>query len=280
MKKGKFKIILYLSLFIIILSNLIGATLKPNFFFKDNTMIVLDSDSTKPLPDRYRDIPTLNISGSAQFTPSQVEPLKKAINKPSICIVDLRQESHGSINDYAISFFDPYKLLNNGFTTLETIEKENEELDRIKLGSNVNIFHRTGRLFKAVDVTSVSNEESIVVKCDIQYKRFAVKDNGIPTPTIVDEFVDFIKNKPEDLHLHFHCDAGEGRTTSFMAMYQIMVNPNNLSLDQILTYQYNVGGIILTNDKYRAEFLNEFYNYVNQNKDTNYETSYSEWVKQ
>ena len=63
-------------------------------------------------------------------------------------------------------------------------------------------------------------------------------------------------------------------------MYQIMVNPNNLSLDQILTYQYNVGGIILTNDKYRAEFLNEFYNYVNQNKDTNYETSYSEWVKQ
>lgn len=279
MKKIKFKIILYSSLILVILSSLIGASLKPNFFLKDATMIILDSDSTKPLPNRYRDIPTLNISGSAEFTPCQVEPLKNAINKPSICIVDLRQESHGNINDYAISFYDRYKLLNNGFTTVETIEKENEELDRIKLGSDVNIYHKTGRLFKTVEVKSVSNEESIVVKGGMHYKRFAVRDGGIPTPIIVNDFIDFIKNKPDDLHLHFHCDAGEGRTTTFMAMYQIMNNPNNLSLEQILTYQYNVGGIILTNDKYRAEFLQEFYNYVNQNKDTNYETSYSEWIK-
>lgn len=273
------KVILYFSLLVVLSSTLVGAAITPNCFFKNNTMIILDSDSSKPLPNRYRDIPILNISGSAEFTPSQVEPLKKAINKRNICIVDLRQESHGNINDYAISFYDHYKVLNNGFTTLETIEKENEQLGRIKLGSKVNIYHKTGRLFKTVEVQSVSNEESIVVKADMQYKRFAVRDGGIPSPTVVDNFVDFIKSKPEDLHLHFHCDAGEGRTTTFMAMYQMMFNPNNLSLDQILIYQYNVGGIILTNDKYRAEFLEEFYNYVNENKATNYETPYSEWIK-
>ena len=71
-------------------------------------------------------------------------------------------------------------------------------------------------------VDFVSNESTLVTDVGMQYKRFAVKDNGAPTPTIVDEFVEFIKNKPDDLHLHFHCDAGEGRTTSFMVMYQAL----------------------------------------------------------
>ena len=63
-----------------------------------------------------------------------------------------------------------------------------------------------------------------------------------------------------------------------------MINPNdstyssNLSLDQILSYQYNIGGIILTDNKVRLEFLEEFYNYASKNKDTNYKVKYSEWL--
>ena len=79
------------------------------------------------------------------------------------------------------------------------------------------------------------------------------------------------------MHLHFHCDAGEGRTTTFMALYQIM-NSSNLSLEQILSYQYNIGGIILTDNKVRLDFLEEFYNYVSKNKDSNYEIKYSQWL--
>lgn len=263
---------------LLLLVNLICAKPFRESFNKDNTLIVLDSSAITGMPDRYRDIPNLNISGSAQFTKSQIENLKKSINKPNICIVDLRQESHGLVNDYAISFYDTKKVLNNGFTTEDTIKKENSELSKIKINSTLNIYNKTGRLFKEIIVNFVSNESSIVTDSGMKYERFAVRDNGTPTAMVVDNFVEFIKNKPSDLHLHIHCDAGEGRTTTFMSMYQAMMNETNLSLDQILAYQYNIGGIILTDNKDRAEFLKEFYNYVLENKGNNYQVPYSTWI--
>lgn len=263
---------------LLLLVNLICAKPFRESFNKDNTLVVLDSSAVTGMPDRYRDIPNLNISGSAQFTKSQIENLKKSINKPNICIVDLRQESHGLVNDYAISFYDTKKVLNNGFTTEDTIKKENSELSKIKINSTLNIYNKTGRLFKEIIVNFVSNESSIVTDSGMKYERFAVRDNGTPTAMVVDNFVEFIKNKPSDLHLHIHCDAGEGRTTTFMSMYQAMMNETNLSLDQILAYQYNIGGIILTDNKDRAEFLKEFYNYVLENKGNNYQVPYSTWI--
>ena len=264
----------------ILLSTFISANPMNNLFKNNKTLIVLDSASNSGLPDRFRDITNLNISGSSQFTKSQINNLKEAINKPNICIVDLRQESHGMLNDFAISFFSPYTDLNNGLTTEEVIKKENSQLSSIKIGSDVDIYHKTGRLFKEVTAEFVSNEDSIVTNDTMQYKRYAVKDNGSPTPIIVDNFVEFIKNKPTDLHIHFHCDAGEGRTTTFMVLYQIMTDNGNLALDQILCYQYNMGGIILTDDVDRAYFLNSFYNYVEKNKADNYSIKFSQWIKQ
>jgi hypothetical protein len=104
-----------------------------NLFKNNKTLIVLDSASNSGLPDRFRDITNLNISGSSQFTKSQINNLKEAINKPNICIVDLRQESHGMLNDFAISFFSPYTDLNNGLTTEEVIKVESRIKTKIKL---------------------------------------------------------------------------------------------------------------------------------------------------
>lgn len=262
--------------------NLLSASPFSSIYNNNNsqTLVVRDSTSKTGLPDRFRDIPNLNFSGSAQFTSEQVENLKNAINKPNICIIDLRQESHGLVNDYAISFFNPNKDLNNGFTTEETIKTENNLLSKIKIGEPLSIYRKTGILFKEMNVDFVSNESSAVTKAGMEYKRYAVKDNGAPTPEIVNQFVEFIKSKPSDLHLHFHCDAGEGRTTTFMSMYQILMNNTNLSLEQIISYQYNVGGVNLHDNKHQFEFLEDFYRYVSENKSNNYTTSYSEWIKQ
>lgn len=269
-----------LLLLIIFSSLMISALPFSNLFNNSETLIVVDNTSSDYLPSRYRNITSLNISGSSQFTPPQFETLVRTINLPNICVIDLRQESHGFVNDIAISFYNPFEDLNNGFTSLESIEAENQLLSRIKIGSTLKLYKKTGRLFDSIIVNSVSNEDSLVLKYDCGYERFAVKDGGIPTPTVVDNFVDFIKTVPSDLHLHFHCDAGEGRTTMFMSLFQIMNNTNNLSLDQILTYQYNIGGIILKEDYHRTEFLNEFFNYVQENKCNNYMTPYSKWIKQ
>ena len=65
-----------------------------------------------------------------------------------------------------------------------------------------------------------------------------------------------------------------------MSMYQILMNNTNLSLDQITSYQYNVGGINLHDNKVQFEFLEDFYNYVSKNKSNNYNKPYSEWIKE
>ena len=279
MKNITLKVISFISLFLLITS-LISS--KPLCFTsnKNESIITIDSTSSVGLPMRLRDIPTLNISGSAQFTKDQLLNLKNSINKDNICIVDLRQESHGMINDLAISFLNPYKDLNNGFTTEQTIKAENSLLNKIKIGNTIQLYKHTGIFIKDITVDFISNESQLVTEADMQYKRFAVKDNSAPTPDIVDEFVEFIKNKPDDIHLHFHCAAGKGRTTSFMVMYQAMKNNSNLTLEQLLSYQYNIGGVNLHDNNIQYNFLEDFCNYVQKNKDSNYSISYSQWIKE
>ncbi|WP_302570054.1 fused DSP-PTPase phosphatase/NAD kinase-like protein [uncultured Clostridium sp.] len=279
MKNITLKVISFISLFLLFTS-LISS--KPLCFTskKNESIITIDSTSSVGLPMRLRDIPTLNISGSAQFTKDQLLNLKNYINKDNICIVDLRQESHGMINDLAISFLNPYKDLNNGFTTEQTIKAENSLLNKIKIGNTIQLYKHTGIFIKDITVDFISNESQLVTEADMQYKRFAVKDNSAPTPDIVDEFVEFIKNKPDDIHLHFHCAAGKGRTTSFMVMYQAMKNNSNLTLEQLLSYQYNIGGVNLHDNNIQYNFLEDFCNYVQKNKDSNYSISYSQWIKE
>lgn len=279
MKNITLKVISFISLFLLFTS-LISS--KPLCFTsnKNESIITIDSTSSVGLPMRLRDIPTLNISGSAQFTKDQLLNLKNSINKDNICIVDLRQESHGMINDLAISFLNPYKDLNNGFTTEQTIKAENSLLNKIKIGNTIQLYKHTGIFIKNITVDFISNESQLVTEADMQYKRFAVKDNSAPTPDIVDEFVEFIKNKPDDIHLHFHCAAGKGRTTSFMVMYQAMKNNSNLTLEQLLSYQYNIGGVNLHDNNIQYNFLEDFCNYVQKNKDSNYSISYSQWIKE
>ena len=279
MKNITLKVISFISLFLLFTS-LISS--KPLCFTsnKNESIITIDSTSSVGLPMRLRDIPTLNISGSAQFTKDQLLNLKNSINKDNICIVDLRQESHGMINDLAISFLNPYKDLNNGFTTEQTIKAENSLLNKIKIGNTIQLYKHTGIFIKDITVDFISNESQLVTEADMQYKRFAVKDNSAPTPDIVDEFVEFIKNKPDDIHLHFHCAAGKGRTTSFMVMYQAMKNNSNLTLEQLLSYQYNIGGVNLHDNNILYNFLEDFCIYVQKNKDSNYSISYSQWIKE
>lgn len=279
MKNITLRVISFISLFLLFTS-LISS--KPLCFTsnKNESIITIDSTSSVGLPMRLRDIPTLNISGSAQFTKDQLLNLKNYINKDNICIVDLRQESHGMINDLAISFLNPYKDLNNGFTTEQTIKAENSLLNKIKIGNTIQLYKHTGIFIKDITVDFISNESQLVTEADMQYKRFAVKDNSAPTPDIVDEFVEFIKNKPDDIHLHFHCAAGKGRTTSFMVMYQAMKNNSNLTLEQLLSYQYNIGGVNLHDNNIQYNFLEDFCNYVQKNKDSNYSISYSQWIKE
>lgn len=245
-----------------------------------NGFLVMDTDSDDSLPKRYRDMPSLNISGSAQFKPSQVENLRKKINVLDTYIVDLRQESHGFLNDDAVSFYSPEKLLNNGFNSEETLADEKDKFGAIKPGDIANIFNKRGALKKSIKVDKSQIELDLVKNLGFNYILFATRDGHIPTPTMVDSFVAFVKDTPSTTHLHFHCKHGEGRTTMFMAMFQMMKESSFKSLDEILDEQVKAGGKVLTDKTTRAHFLKDFYQYTKDNGSSNFKTPFSIWAKE
>lgn len=61
-------------------------------------------------------------------------------------------------------------------------------------------------------------------RLQLNYIRIPVQDRHGPDDDTVNAFVTFVKTLPEDVWLHFHCLAGEGRTTTFMVIYDILRN--------------------------------------------------------
>lgn len=283
MKKNLFAInISLLLILILILLNITAIALPsvdtqvpiPNL---KEGFLVMDTDIDSSLPKRYRNITSLNISGSAQFLPSQIENLKNSINIIDTYIVDLRQESHGFLNNSAVSFFSPERLLNNGFTSDETLSSEKIKFDAIKPGSLENIFNKRGAYRETLTVEKSQIELNLVNNSNLNYVLFATRDGHIPSPSVVDTFVNFVVKTPPTTHLHFHCDHGEGRTTMFMSMFQMMKESSFKTLNEILDEQLKAGGIILTDNTTRANFLQDFYDYTKENAATNFKTPFSVW---
>ena len=82
---------------------------------------------------------------------------------------------------------------------------------------------------------------------------------------MVNYFMDIVKNNPENTWFHFHCKAGVGRTTTFMIMYDIIKNGNEVSLHDIIGRQLLLSGISPKDyvDFFigkRYDFFNKFYN--------------------
>ncbi|MCR1951803.1 phosphatase [Clostridium sp. DSM 100503] len=247
--------------------------------FLEDKFLILDIKKNYKLPPRFRSIQELNISGCAQFRPSQIDNIKVAINSPKITVVDLRQESHGFIDDSPISYYSFFQLINSNLNAQETLKAEKEDLLKIAIGYNIPIFKTTGEYLESLKANTVSNEESTCKNFGLGYKRISVRDNSIPKPESVDDFINFVNTTSDDVHILFHCDAGDGRTTMFMSMFQMMKNPTNASLSTILNDQIAIGGIVLTENIPRATFLEYFYNYTLENKEYGFKTNYSTWLK-
>ena len=130
-------------------------------------------------------------------------------------------------------------------------------------------------------------EKTCVERMGAQYLRIAVTDVTRPEDSDVDEFITFLRSiKGKDCWLHFHCLAGKGRTTTFMAMYEMikMASSGKTSFKNILDRQYQIGGANLSNMWYASSrvqwlhFLENFYDYAEKSFDRG--MSWSQWVSQ
>jgi len=247
-----------------------------------DVQIRIDSKREDEMPKRFRkttdtikdedDLPnltgfsSLNESGSAQFTTKNIGLMKKAIGNVPIFIVDLREESHGFINHFAVSWLgeDGKNKANKGLTKEEVLKDEARRLKSIKLNKPITIKN------KEIIPTEVQSEKELVEKNKMFYIRISVTDNEKPRDEMVDYFIKLVKKLPRDSWMHFHCKAGIGRTTTFMVMYDIMKNGKEVSLEDIMERQVSIGGKNLLKPSYkpgshsseRSEFIKDFYEYV------------------
>ena len=239
----------------------------------------------------------LRISASGQPSLSSLKTLKEKIYEvdpdAKIFIVDLRQESHGFANSLPVSWYVEHNAANAGKNSAEV---EADEFERLQTLRGVDtLFEPLGnsdkQTLKPIKIIPrvIETERNLCDKLGTDYKRLAAADMQFPAPEVVDEFITFVVTLPENSWLHFHCQAGHGRTTTFLAMYDIMKN-SDVSLEEICRRQYLLGGSNLLlepegNDWYsqmardRAKKIRLFYDFVKGTRAEQIGLPWSEWIQ-
>jgi protein-tyrosine phosphatase len=141
-----------------------------------------------------------------------------------------------------------------------------------------------------VTVEHASIERDVVQSAGGNYVRITVTDHTRPLDDEVDRFILAVRALPEDAWAHFHCEAGLGRTTTFMALYDMLRNASRVSLEdivqrhRILSHGYDVlqsdesGNWKAPYAAERAEFIRAFYDYARANSNGRPRV-WSEWLK-
>lgn len=274
-------------------------------------LLVLDMRNSPELPRHFRaatdtlpesvnvtGLAELHIAGGGQFSKASLEKILRRLQTKNIFVIDLRQESHGMLNNNAISWYGPRNASNEG----KTINQIDEDQSQLLMALGEQETAMVNKILKksangAIEkvkpteymVHQTSTEEELVTGMKLRYKRIFVEDYHAPTNKEVDRFIQIAQKIPANRWIYFHCRAGIGRTSVFMTMYDMMHNAKKVSLEDILARQVALGGKDLTqfpdkkHFKYhwaveRLDFIKKFYAYAHDNRD-NFKTSWSEWLK-
>lgn len=239
----------------------------------------------------------LRASASGQPSLAALKTLYQTIHErepdAQIFLVDLRQESHGYANALPVSWYIEHNAANAGKNSYDVEADEVERLNNLR-GVNTT-FEPLGNADKQTlkPITIIprfmQTERDASEKLGIVYQRFAAADMQFPAPEVVDEFITFVVSLPQNAWLHFHCQAGHGRTTTFLVMYDILKNPD-VSLEEICKRQYLLGGSNLLlepqgDDWYskmardRADKIRLFYDFVQGTRAEQIGLQWSEWLE-
>lgn len=267
----------------------------PVMYLRDSSLIKLyyEGDLTG--------IDTLKLSASAMPNALNWEEIRNHIHQQNtilpekIIVIDLRQESHGYLNNMAITLNSTHNWVNLHKTNEQAKTDEENWLLLLKNQSVVSGV-LTPQQFEthnyvqgtSFDVLSVQSEEDVVRSNYFDYQRFYVSDHRAPLDSEVDNFIAFYRQLSPDVWLHIHCRGGKGRTTTFLTLIDMLHNADKVSFKTILARQaaippfYDLAAVFRSDPDLtifyveRLHFLEQFYKFA-QATLQGYSGTWSEW---
>jgi inositol hexakisphosphate len=248
-----------------------------------------------PKPDTTG-LAELHASGSAEFTPAGLKLMTARMHGP-VTVFDLRQEDHLFVNGEPISWYATNNWANVGKSHDAILAAEARREAACGIGTKLELNDDKAKKGgdgvtppEQVTVTAVQTEREITAAAGMGYVRLTVSDHSRPTDDEVDRFIAAVRAMPADGWAHFHCRAGKGRTTTFLALYDMLHNAGRVSLEDIANRQSLLVGDynLLTKESDaewkegvsadRAVFVRAFYEYARANP-VGRPQLWTEWVK-
>lgn len=206
-----------------------------------------------------RYIDDLLASGSGQFSENQLALLLndivqyRNIHPSRIVVVDLREESHFFANGIPFTITaqnenptQDYSAKNEKAIQKQLRTEKNIVLEPRKIKKDKERKNDTKRVKKAVHLQSpvIKTEAEICQNYGVQYWRMPQTNKS--EKVAINEFIKFVSTLPKDTWIHIHCRSSDSRTTTFLAVLEMM-RFKNRSLFDVLTRQRDVGGKDLLN---------------------------------
>lgn len=237
---------------------------------------------------------TLHISASEQFSESQfyalADDLRRLADGRQIVVVDLRAESHAFLNGIPVSWQEKNNW-GNMFLSAEEIEADEAERFEPLLGQTVEVIGLpAGSAGEPAEITveAVTSERELVESEGFTYLRLPCTDHTMPTPAVIDAFIEFVKGTDMDnTWFHFHCVGGKGRTGTFMMLYDKMKNSGVSDKDIMYRHArmgasypiYTGSGSNAAMYAEKADLTPLLYQYVEENAADGYAVSWSDWLR-
>jgi hypothetical protein len=182
-----------------------------------------------------KDMP-FRASGSHQLDVKRLTDVLQPVapQGAQLYLVDLREETHLYFNDRAVSWYADKDFANVGQTLEWILADQADRLARIKAQRATQIYCLTqddqGNVaptgYNELLVASAATEKEVAGAMPFSprpnYIRIPVTDHCAPSEDAFNRFVELcVSLKPNDW-VHCHCHGGDGRTTTFLTLFDMV----------------------------------------------------------